>query len=59
MDLMSFEKLYEWLKFNDFSTSAIDEMTGKEDLVDFLYFRRGDAIWATDGLNEWEFIFLC
>lgn len=50
------DQLIEYLKCMDYPTSAYDEMTGKEDLEDFLYFFRDGNVWATDGPNEWLFI---
>lgn len=59
LDLFKFftiDQLIEYLKLQDYPTSVYDEMTGKEELQDFLYFFRGGNVWATDGPNEWLFI---
>lgn len=50
------EQLFEYLKCQDYPTSAYDEMSGNEDLKDFLYFFRDGNVWVTDGPNEWLFI---
>lgn len=50
------DQLIEYLKCMDYPTSAYDEMSGKEDLEDFLYFFRDGNVWVTDGPNEWLFI---
>lgn len=49
-------QLVEYLKSQDYPTSVYDEMIGKEELEDFLYFFRDGNVWATDGPNEWLFI---
>lgn len=59
LDLFKFftiDQLIEYLKLQDYPTSVYDEMTGKEELQDFLYFFRDGNVWATDGPNEWLFI---
>lgn len=59
LDLFKFftiDQLIEYLKLQDYPTSVYDEMIGKEDLEDFLYFFRDGNVWATDGPNEWLFI---
>lgn len=59
LDLFKFftiDQLIEYLKLQDYPTSVYDEMTGKEELQDFLYFFRDANVWATDGPNEWLFI---
>lgn len=52
----TFNQLIEYLKCMDYPTSVYDEMSGNEDLEDFLYFFCAGNVWATDGWNEWLFI---
>jgi hypothetical protein len=58
-DLFKFftiDQLLEWFKFNDYPTSAYEDIVSDEGLVDFLYFFRDGNVWVTDGPNEWLFI---